>query len=175
MVHPLIRSAAILVVAFLTLESSLTSAQQRAGGPRRQGQSDDPQFAADRELFHFLLEHRDEIRRKVTPRADGVETVTESDNPEVTKAIREHVGSMERRVQDDRPIHLRDPLFAAVFQHADQIKFHSEDTAKGVRVVETSQDAYVVKLVQAHAEVVSLFLKNGFEEVRRSHAVPSRQ
>lgn len=82
---------------------------------------------------------------------------------------------MERRVQDDSPIHLRDPLFAAVFQHADQIKSHSEDTAKGVHVVETSQDAFVVKLVQTHAEVVSLFLKNGFEEVRRNHAVPSRQ
>jgi hypothetical protein len=172
MFHPTVRAAALLVIALLTATSS---AQQGARGPGRQGQGDDPRFAADRELFHFLLEHRDEIRRQVTRRDDGVETVTESDNPEVASAILKHVGSMERRVQDENPIHLRDPLFAAVFRHADKIKFRSEKTAKGMRVVETSEDAYVVKLIQAHAEVVSLFLKNGFDEVRRNHSVPSRQ
>jgi hypothetical protein len=30
-----------------------------------------------------------------------------------------------------------------------------ERTPKGIRVVETSSEAYVVKLIQAHAEVVA--------------------
>jgi len=46
-------------------------------------------------------------------------------------------------------------------------------TDKGMRVTETSDDAYVVKLIQTHADVVSLFLKNGFPEVHRDHAVPA--
>ena len=44
----------------------------------------------------------------------------------------------------------------------------------GVEVVETSYDPYVVKLIQEHAKVVSLFVKHGFEEDRRSHPVPKK-
>jgi hypothetical protein len=33
-------------------------------------------------------------------------------------------------------------------------------TAQGVRVLETSLDPYVVRLIQAHADVVSAFLAN---------------
>jgi hypothetical protein len=43
-----------------------------------------------------------------------------------------------------------------------------------VRVIETSQDAYVVKLLQAHAEVVSAFIANGHAEMMKNHAVPPR-
>ena len=138
------------------------------------GPGSDPAFAVDRELFHSLLEHRADIRRDVKKTDNGVETVTESDKPEVTTAIQKHVASMEKRVKDKQPIHLRDPLFAEVFRHTDKIKFVYEKTDKGMRVTETSDDAYVVKLIQAHAEVVSLFIKNGFDEVRRNHDVPTK-
>jgi hypothetical protein len=43
-----------------------------------------------------------------------------------------------------------------------------------VRVIETSKDAYVVKLLQAHAEVVSAFLANGMSEMMKNHPVPPR-
>jgi hypothetical protein len=39
---------------------------------------------------------------------------------------------------------------------------------------ETSKDAYVVKLLQAHAEVVSAFLANGMSEMMKNHPVPPR-
>jgi len=38
-------------------------------------------------------------------------------------------------------------------------------------VIETSQDAYVVKLLQAHAGVVSAFLANGMSEMMKNHPV----
>jgi len=41
-------------------------------------------------------------------------------------------------------------------------------------VSETSDDAYAAALIQAHADVVSLFIKNGHDEVRKNHAVPPR-
>ena len=78
----------------------------------------DPQFEADREMFHFLLSHRESITRNVKAIPNGVETLTESDDPEVADMIRRHVESMHRRLADGRPIHMRDPLFAAVFAHA---------------------------------------------------------
>jgi hypothetical protein len=47
-------------------------------------------------------------------------------------------------------------------------------TAGGVRVVETSKDAYVVKLLHAHAEVIGAFLANGMSEMMKNHPVPPR-
>lgn len=143
-------------------------------GPMGKGQNADPAFAADRDLLHGLLTHRADIRREVKKTPNGVETLTESDKPEVAAAIQKHVASMEARVKNKNPIHARDPLFAELFRHADKIKFVYKPTAKGMHVIEASDDAYVARLIQAHADVVSLFLKNGFEEVQRNHDLPAK-
>jgi hypothetical protein len=148
-------------------------------GPMGKGQmgkdaGGDAAFTADRNLFHQLLQHRADIRRDVKKTDTGVETLTESDKPEVAASIQNHVASMEKRVKDKQPIHLRDPLFAEVFRNSDKIKFVYEKTNKGMRVTETSEDAYTVKLIQAHADVVSLFVKNGFSEVQKNHALPAK-
>jgi hypothetical protein len=134
----------------------------------------DGAHAADMQLFHQLFAHRSEITRNVVMRPDGIETVTESMNPDVTRVLQTHVRSMLARVKDGRPVHQRDPLFAELFRYADQISAEHELTANGVRVVETSKDAYVVKLLQAHAEVVSAFIANGRSEMMRNHPVPIR-
>ena len=133
-----------------------------------------PAHQKDMELFRYLLDHRSEIRRSVERLADGVETLTESDDPEVAEKIRAHVASMYERLEDGRPIHRRDPLFAEIFRNADAIAMKMEKTEKGIRVRETSSDPYVVKLIQAHADVVSRFLENGYSEMHKNHAVPER-
>lgn len=147
------------------------------GGPARgrgRGQWDDPRFIEDRKWFHFLLDNREKIRRTIERRPDGVETVTESDDPEVASGIQTHVAAMHARVEERRGIHMRDPLFREVFRHADKISMEITDTDKGVRVVETSDDPYVASLIQAHADVVSRFIEHGHDEVRRDHDLPSR-
>jgi hypothetical protein len=142
----------------------------RGGGPPGR----DASFVKDRDDFHYLLQHHDKIERTVTDREDGVETLTESNDPEIAAKIQEHVDAMYNRVEEGRPIHMRDPLFAEVFRHADKIKMRVESTDKGVRVVETSEDPYVARLIQAHARVVNLFIKNGFGEPHKNHTVPKR-
>jgi len=144
----------------------------RGPGWQRRGAAADEQFAADREGFHALLQNRQQIRREVKNTERGVETLTESDQPEIAALIRKHVCAMAKRVEEGRPIHLRDPLFAEIFRHTDKIQLKHDDTAKGIRVVETSEDPYVARLIQAHGGVVSLFLKHGFEEVWKNHDVP---
>ncbi len=141
------------------------------GGPMR----DDPEFVKDRELFHHLLDSRKSIERTVKNTDTGILTVTESDDPETTKWIQEHVASMKKRVEEIRPIHMRDPLFRALFSNTKTIEMKVEKTKKGVRATETSKDPFVAKLIQAHAQVVSLFLKNGHIEVSRNHAVPKEK
>jgi hypothetical protein len=134
----------------------------------------DPAFQKDRDTFHFLLANRDSIARKVKKLEDGIESLTESDDPKVASVIQEHVESMYKRVETGNPIHMRDPLFAAVFSNASKIAMKVQQTEKGVRVIETSSDPYVAKLIQAHAGVVNLFLANGHAEVQKNHAVPTQ-
>jgi hypothetical protein len=129
----------------------------------------------DMQGIHDLLAHRSEIRRTVKQIPGGVETLTESDVPAVAARIREHVAAMYQRLEDGRPIHGRDPLFAELFRNADRITLETENTAKGLKVVERSDDPHVVKLIRQHAEVVSAFLANGHEEMMRNHPVSSRE
>jgi hypothetical protein len=144
------------------------------GGRGQHGMMGDPAHAADMQVFQQLFDHRSEITRQVVLRSDGIETVTESTNPEVTRLLQTHVASMLARVKEQRPIHRRDPLFAELFRYADRIEARHEPTASGIRVVETSTDPYVVKLLQAHAEVVNGFIANGHAEMMKNHPLPKR-
>jgi hypothetical protein len=167
--HAIGAASALLVVL---IAATPAPAQHARGGP---GMMHDGSHAADMQLFHQMFDHRAEITRNVVTRSDGIETVTESTNPDVTRLLQTHVTSMLARVKESRPIHLRDPLFAELFRYADRIEARHELTERGVRVVETSQDAYVVKLLQAHAEVVSAFIANGMSEMMKNHPLPQRE
>jgi hypothetical protein len=160
----------VAVAAGAVLSAQGGGMRGRMGG----GMAMDATAQADMQVFHQLIDNRAKISRTVTPRADGIESLTESDDPAIATLIQTHVDAMVARVKEARPIHQRDPLFAEVFKHASQIAVRVEPTPAGVRVIETSGDPYVVKLIQAHADVVSLFLKNGREEMMKNHAVPEK-
>lgn len=113
------------------------------------------------------------IRRVVTEIPGGVSTLTESANPQGVAMLQKHVAAMHERVEHDLPIHMRDPLFAELFAHASEITMTVENTDKGVRVVETSTNPYVTKLIRAHAAVVTKFIAEGRREMHVDHAVPS--
>ncbi|MCA9061097.1 MAG: DsrE family protein, partial [Planctomycetaceae bacterium] len=131
-------------------------------------------FRRDHEVFFYLLDHRDEIRREITNLENGIDTLTESDNKEVVAKIQEHVAGMYQRVENVNPIHMRDPLFRELFANAEKIQMEYKETDKGVQVRETSDDPYVARLLQEHAKVVSLFMKHGFDELHRNHPLPPR-
>jgi hypothetical protein len=166
--------------ALLLAAGSWASAQSEScckGGKqqqRRSGMMMDEDHQDDMAMFHFLLDNRSKIERTVTDLPDGVETLTESDDPEVASAIREHVAAMYRRLAEGRPIHRRDPLFAEIFEHADAIEMTMEKTEHGLRVRETSSDPYVAKLIQSHAQVLNAFVENGYPEMRKNHQLPER-
>ncbi|MCA9193891.1 MAG: hypothetical protein KDB03_19100 [Planctomycetales bacterium] len=134
--------------------------------------SADDRFVSDHEEFFFLLEHRDLIKRQVENLPNGIRTLTESSDAEVAAVIQQHVESMYDRIEGKNPIRMRDPIFRAIFANADKINMEVKHTTNGVEVTETSDDAYVAKLLQAHAKVVNLFIQNGFSEMPRNHATP---
>jgi hypothetical protein len=124
---------------------------------------------ADMMGVHALFASRNQIRRTVTQIPRGVTATTESDDAAVVAQLRQHVQSMYARLKEGRPINARDPLFAALFDNADKIEVKMENTPKGITVTETSDDPAVVALVRRHADVVSLFIENGMQEMMRSH------
>ena len=191
------RNAAVtMAIAFVILGATVTSAQQGPGGGRRFGggfgpghgpgpgmgrgrgpmrggmHGHDERHDEDHAVFEFLLQNHSKIKRTVKHLPDGVETLTESDDPKVAAKIKEHVEWMQYRVEKTHPIRMRDPLFAELFRNTDKITMEHVDTEKGIRVKETSQDPKVAKLIQAHAAVVSKFVERGFAEAMKNHSVP---
>jgi hypothetical protein len=171
-------STGILLACLAAGAAAAEAQRQRHGGPPA-GRGGPPAAhaegqQADMRLLHELFDHRAEIVRQVTRLPNGVETLTESTNPAVVRTLQAHVASMLARVEEARPIHQRDPLFREIFRHAAFIDARHETTANGVRVIETSTDPYVAKLIQAHADVVTAFIANGRVEMMRNHEVPAR-
>ena len=178
-VRPLVVTLALAAGATVLVTAQGPHGQGQGPGPgggqgMGRGMMHDAGHQADMEVFHQLLDNGKKVTRVVTPRADGVESVTESDDPVIAKAIQTHLDAMYARVKEKRPIHQRDPLFREVFANADKIVLRHEMTPKGVKVVETSADPYVVKLIQAHADVVTAFIANGRAEAMKDHPVPPR-
>lgn len=147
-------------------------AKSEIGNHTGLGRGPGPEMRADQEVFHYLLEHHTEIRRTVSRLDNGVETLTESDNEEVTSRIQQHVAAMHQRIKDGRGLRYWDELFAAIFQKHARINMTVQNTEKGVKVSETSDDMAVIRLIQAHAEVVSKFVTHGFDEAHKNHQVP---
>lgn len=126
---------------------------------------------ADHENIHFLLDRHAEIVRHVEEIDNGVETVTTSENPEVTKVIRQHVREMQQRVESGQGMRWWDPVYAELFRHYDKIAMEVDEIPGGMLVRETSEDDDVVLLIRQHAiRGVSEFVKDG--RARAPHPTP---
>lgn len=167
----------LTTVSFVVLSSflSLSFADEPQPGKGPKGKGQDKTFVADRDAFHFLLENHKSIKRSVKKLENGVETITESDKPEVAKRIQEHVPAMYERLKTGKGVRYWDPLFAEAFRHGKKMKMTIENTKNGVKVIETSEQVEVVKIIQSHAEVVSKFVEKGFDEAHAEHPVPKAE
>jgi ubiquinone/menaquinone biosynthesis C-methylase UbiE/intracellular sulfur oxidation DsrE/DsrF family protein len=145
------------------------------GMGRGMGRGPDAAMRADQDVFHYLLDRHVAIRREVKLLDNGVETVTESDDADVSAKIQEHVAAMQGRMKSGSGLRFWDPLFVALFDNYEQIEMTVENTDHGVKVIETSKNPFAAKLIQAHAAVVTKFVEHGFEEAEKSHEVPKTE
>lgn len=97
---------------FLTVASGVALLPVSAQPPGKGPAGKDAAFAGDRDTFHYLLENHKDIKRTVKVLKDGVESLTESDKPEVAKKIQEHVPAMYERLKSGKGVRYWDPLFA---------------------------------------------------------------
>jgi hypothetical protein len=137
------------------------------GGPMAM-QHADASFHDDMQLVHAMLFDHEKIKRSVTNLPDGIRTVTESDDPAVGRAIKAHVASMEKRLNEGRVFNLFSPTLPVLFENKDKIKTTVELTEKGATVTQTSTESIVVAALQAHAQEVSELAREGMVAMMRS-------
>jgi hypothetical protein len=146
------------------------------GGPMAGGAQHDEAFAADMHLVHDLILNHDAIKRTVTNLPNGIKTVTESDDPQIAQALKAHVASMEKRLNEGREFNLFSPTIPVLFQNKDKIKTVVEMTDKGASMTQTSSEAAVVAALQAHAVEVSELVRDGrFAMMRSAQAAMARR
>lgn len=115
-----------------------------------------------------LFRHHSEIHRNVTVLPDGVRAVTESDNPEVAALIKEHVGDMYARIDQDRPFaYPMSRTVPVMFRNTSRYRRQLEITPKGVAITETASDTDMIELIKAHAREISGFVTEGMPAMMR--------
>ena len=129
--------------------------------------------AHDKQVFQILLDRHDHIRREVFLDDRGMRALTRSDDPELVALLHDHVPAMHRRLQEGFALRRWDPLYNAIFEHADQIHMHITLLADGVEVVETGDTPEVVALLHAHAKAVDGFVARGREAAANPTEVPA--
>jgi hypothetical protein len=151
----------------------------RTGGPMAMGgpmsgpmaggvQHGDASFQDDMRLVHAMLLDHDKIKRTVTNLPDGIRTVTESEDPQVARAIKSHVASMGKRLGEGRIFNLFSPTLPVLFENKEKISTVVVTTEKGSLVTQTSSDSNVVAALQAHAVEVSELARDGMAAMMRS-------
>ena len=128
----------------------------------------------DMRTIHALFADTTKVQRRVKEIPGGIEAFTESKDPKVVALLQEHVAAMKARLENGGRIRIWDPLYRVLFDHADKIDMRWESTPHGVKVVETSADPYVVRLIREHGKAVSGFVKEGIDGMHREHPAPPR-
>ena len=97
------------------------------------------------EMRAMFMRHPD-ITRSVTNLPDGIETRTESTDPDLAAAIVGHVVKMVERMEDGRDpmVPIQSPTLNILFERGDSITTEMTPTDNGIIVTQTSTDPEVV-------------------------------
>jgi hypothetical protein len=107
------------------------------------------------------------IIRSVSNIESGIVTITEAENETLRQAIVSHVTMMVTRLQEGKnpEVIIQSPTLDALFDVFEEIDTDIELTDMGIKVIQTSTNLEVVKLLQKHADEVSDMSKRGMVAV----------
>ena len=143
---------------------SLGASSLAAQGGMRHG---DSTTAAVMQGVHQLLTNHEKLRRTVDNLPNGIRTVTESDDPAMVAQIQQHVAMTGTFVAagHDPNLPMATAALRGVLRNGTKVVRRVEPTAKGVVVVETSDDPATVALLQQHAAEITDQVKRGMAAV----------
>jgi len=135
----------------------------RAMGPGMMGIGGGSASATEMQELHQMFIDHTKIKRSVTNLPNGIRTLTESNNPEMTRILVSHVSGMIKRVEEGRNprLPMQSPQLEIIFRNREKIKTSFEATPNGIDVIQTSDDAETVAALQKHAADVTDAVQRG--------------
>ena len=117
----------------------------------------------DMNIIHQLFANRGQIHRTVKEIPNGIQAVTESDDPNVTALIQSHVPKMYQRIDNGQtfPMIRMVATLPTMFSNANRYQRQYELTSKGIIVTETSDDREMLDVIREHAREVTGFVEEG--------------
>lgn len=130
------------------------------------------------DLIQKLRQNRNKIDREVVDIDGGVETTTKAKNSnsaqdkiKINNWIYDHIEQMKEIAESNGRVRQWDDLFVDMFDNIHKLNLTCDyESGVGTPVVctHTGDDCYAEALTKAHAEAVSLFLKNR-NEMSKDH------
>lgn len=158
----------LLSILALVGAGATARAQRPAGG--MMGMRHDSATMTQMSMVHELVVNHDRITRTVTNLPDGIRTVTESDDPAMAQRLKGHVAAMTGRVvaADDPGLPIESSALRTIYRNGDKIRTVVDTTARGLVVVQTSNDPVTVAALQQHASEVTDLVRDGMARMHQA-------
>ncbi len=122
---------------------------------------------------HALVFNHTAVSRSVTLLPNGVRTTTTTTDAALLPILRKHPRQMGDLYREGGMVRGWDPVFRELAYVADKTSMTVKDIEGGVEVLLTSEDAEVVRLIQAHANKVTDMAKRGVPAMHEATALPA--
>ena len=123
--------------------------------------------SADMSTYMNLFNRHTEICRTVEEIPGGIRTTTESDAPDLAAQLQAHVPSMYSHLTQRAEVTCMSDSLPTLFRNPTGYRRQLTLTAKGVTVIETSNDPVLTGAIRGHAQEVSGFVRDGMPAMMR--------
>ena len=146
------------------LLGSARSPAPAAGGPvspGTQGSMIGDVTRADMSTYMDMFRRHTQLHRTVELIPGGVRTITEADAPVLVAQLQAHVASMYTHLNQGAEVSCMSNSLPTLFRNSQRYRRSLTNTARGVAVVETSDDPRITAAIRSHAAEVTGFVDDG--------------
>jgi hypothetical protein len=116
---------------------------------------------ADMSTYMDMFSRHTELHRTVEFILGGVRTITEADAPDLAAQLKAHVASMYAHLNQEAEVTCMSSSLPTLFRNSRCYWRSVTNTARGVAVVETSDDPRITTAIRSHAAEVTGFVDDG--------------
>lgn len=125
-------------------------------------------------LIQSLFDNIEYMTRNVTRYDNGtIVARTHASDPNVAAILQDHVEQMKGYVKQGWYVRRWDPFFVEIFDRHEEYTMEMERLDDGVEARLSSTSDCGQALIEAHTDVVSLFVSTGHQEAEKTHEVPA--
>jgi hypothetical protein len=124
--------------------------------------------AIDMSRYSEMFNRHNEITRTVEEIPGGIRTTTQSNSPDLVAQLQAHVSSMYGHLDQDEEVMCMSTSLPTLFTQANGYRRQLTFTPTGVMAEETSDDPALTQAIRAHAQEVTVFVRDGMPPMMRA-------